>query len=125
MKDRWRDHLPPAIRRLLGRIKSMLFHMLYILFACRPIQPGKIVFDNYRGNGFGCNPKYVARELIKRGDAEKYDLVWLVSQTDLERGELPPQIRAVRYGSLKSFFLDTLKHCYPHYSSISVFNISK
>lgn len=119
MKDRWRDHLPPAIRRLLGRIKSMLFHMLYILFACRPIQPGKIVFDNYRGNGFGCNTKYVARELIKRGDAEKYDLVWLVSQTDLERGELPPQIRAVRYGSLKSFFeLATAKVWVSNYHKI-------
>ena len=108
MKNRWRDHLPPAIRRLLGRIKSLPFsiltHMLYPLFACRPIQPSKIVFDNYMGNGFGCNPKYVAQELIKRGDAEKYDLVWLVSRTDLDRDALPPQIRTVRYGSLKSYF---------------------
>ena len=26
----------------------------------------KIVFDNFNGKGFGCNPKYIALELIKK-----------------------------------------------------------
>ena len=107
MKDRWRDHLPPAIRRPLGRIKSLLFsmlmHMLYPLFARRPIQPGKIVFDNYLGRGYGCNPKYTAQKLIERG-GERYDLVWLVSRKHVAHSELPPQIRPVRHGSLRSYY---------------------
>lgn len=56
------------------------------------------------GKGFGCNPKYAAQELIRRGDSEKYDLVWIVSRKDMVNGGLPPQIRAVRHGSLKSLF---------------------
>lgn len=99
--------MPPAIRRPLGRIKSLLFriltHMLYPLFARRPIQAGKIVFDNYLGRGYGCNPKYVAQKLIERG-MEEYDLVWLVSPKHMARSELPPRIRPVRHGSLRSYY---------------------
>lgn len=100
--------MPAPLYHFLGRVKAFLCRVIFpipcAIYARLPVQDGKILFENYRGKGFGCNPKYVAQELIKRGDAEKYDLVWLVSRTDLERGELPPQIRAVRYGSLKSLF---------------------
>lgn len=72
-------------------------------FARRPIQKNKIVFDNYMGKGFGCNPKYVAMKLLER-DAGKYDLVWVVSKEDEKHSEIPPQIRTVPYGSLRSLY---------------------
>ena len=107
MKVRWRDRLPPAIRRPLGKMKSLpfgcLMRLLYPLFARRPIQAGKIVFDNYLGRGYGCNPKYVAQKLIERG-ADEYDIVWLVSRVHRAHSELPPQIRPVRHGSLRSYY---------------------
>ena len=36
------------------------------------IEPRKIVFSNFRGNGYGCNPKYISEELLRRGG---YDIV--------------------------------------------------
>ncbi len=99
--------MPPAIRRPLGRIKALLFsvpmRILYPLFARRPIQADKIVFDNYLGRGYGCNPKYVVQKLIELG-ADGYDLVWLVSREHMEHSELPPQVRPVRHGSLRSYY---------------------
>lgn len=73
------------------------------VYAHKPIQNNKIVFDNYMGKGFGCNPKYVAEKLLELGDG-KYDLVWLISSEDKNRSEIPPQIRTVLYGSLRSIY---------------------
>ena len=99
--------MPPALHRRLGKIKSQLLSIpirtLYPLFARRPIQAGKIVFDNYLGRGYGCNPKYAAQKLIERG-ADGYDLVWLVSGEHMAHSELPPQIRRVRHGSIRSYY---------------------
>ena len=99
--------MPRSLYVFLGRVKTLLntifFPIPCAIFAHLPVHDNKIIFDNYMGKGFGCNPKYVAQELIDRGDADKFDLVWLVSRRDLERSELPPGIRTVRYGSLKSF----------------------
>lgn len=59
----------------------------------------KIVFDNFNGKGFGCNPKYIALELIK----EKVDckMIWLVSDMNTE---MPKEIKKVKYESLKSYY---------------------
>lgn len=108
MKKSWKEYLPAPLRDFLALVKGTLFeaiiHISCVIFARLPVQSGKIVFDNCKGKGFGCNPKYVAQELIRRGNADQYDLVWVISQSDLEHSELPPQIRPVRYGSLLSFF---------------------
>ena len=52
---------------------------------------------------YGCNPKYVAQELIERG-IDKYDVVWVISREDIEHNEIPTQFRTVAYGSLASFW---------------------
>ena len=31
-----------------------------------PIQENKIIFNNFQGSLYGCNPKYIAEEIIKR-----------------------------------------------------------
>ena len=41
-----------------------------------PVNPKKIVFDNYMGHGYGCNCKYVTEELLKR--RKDLELVWIV-----------------------------------------------
>lgn len=62
-----------------------------------PIQPNKIVFDNYMGKGYGCNGKYVAEALLSMG--KDFDIVWTV-QNPIEQRELfPEQVRLVQYGS--------------------------
>lgn len=59
------------------------------------IQKNKIVFCNFKGAGFGCNPKYIVEEIIKR--KLPYELVWLVRDvnSELEKGTFPEQIRLV------------------------------
>ena len=60
-----------------------------------PIEKNKIVFSNFNGGSYGCNPKYIAQEIIKRG--LPYDLVWLVRSVEKEKakGIVPPEIRLV------------------------------
>lgn len=64
-----------------------------------PVQKDKIVFENFNGNSYGCNPKYIAEEIIRRN--LPYDLVWLVRSVtkEKEKNIFPEQIRLVGYGS--------------------------
>lgn len=64
-----------------------------------PVQKDKIVFENFNGNSYGCNPKYIAEEIIRRN--LPYDLVWLVRSVtkEKEKNVFPEQIRLVGYGS--------------------------
>ncbi len=67
----------------------------FLKFKFLPVQKNKIVFSNFCGNNFGCNPKYVALECLKR--KLDYDLVWLVN-SNLADDELdiPKGVRVVR-----------------------------
>lgn len=108
-------------RRILKRLKALIKKIIqtkylsdgrfvfYILFpfrfdarlgfalryATKPVEPRKIVFENFQGKGYGCNPKYIAEKLEERYPG-KYELVWLVSKDDEIYGELPDHITKVR-----------------------------
>lgn len=78
------------------KIKAFLHGMIY--YACRifPIDKNKIVMWTFEGGGgYGCSPKYVAEEILKRNQAGEtgYKIVWLLSDTDKE---FPEEIRKVR-----------------------------
>lgn len=64
-----------------------------------PISKSKIVFNSYAGKGYGCNPKYIAEEIHRRG--YNWDLVWLVKDVN---EPMPDWIRKVRYGSAASLY---------------------
>ena len=51
------------------------------------IIPNKIVFNNFNGKGYGCNPKYIAEEIIKQ--KLPYELVWLVKDVNNHKDEFP------------------------------------
>ena len=72
-----------------------------LLYANKPIQQNKIVFDNYMGKGYGCNPKYVVQELLEKHPGE-FDLVWAVSEDDYVKGMFPPGVRSVIYESAEA-----------------------
>ena len=59
----------------------------------------KIVFDNFNGKGFGCNPKYIALELIKEDINCK--MIWLVNDLNTE---MPKQIKKVKHGSIRAYY---------------------
>lgn len=63
------------------------------------IYDNKIVFVNFSGRGYGCNPKYIAEEILRQN--LPYDLVWLVRDMN---EPMPEKIRKVKYGSMDSVY---------------------
>ena len=80
------------------RIKKRIFEwktaLLYYLYRVKPIDMHKVVFCNYNGKGYGCNPKYIAEALIRRHP--DWDYVWLVENDNMN---FPKEIRTVKYNS--------------------------
>ena len=64
-----------------------------------PVEQNKIVFDNFNGGSYGCNPKYIAQEILRRN--LPYDLVWLVKNVkkETQKANFPENIRLVGYGT--------------------------
>ena len=62
----------------------------------RKTVPGKIVFNNFHGRGFGDHQKYIALELLRRGFAG--EMVWLATDVEDVRRTLPPGIRVAPIG---------------------------
>lgn len=80
------------MRRLATGTKLLLLR--FVAFS-KPIDERLVVFDNFNGKGYGCNPKYIAEEL---GDSP-LRLVWITSNPN-ER--FPVYIEAVKNGSAKA-----------------------
>ncbi|MDE7019034.1 MAG: CDP-glycerol glycerophosphotransferase family protein, partial [Lachnospiraceae bacterium] len=71
-----------------AKLQSLLFYLCRIF----PIHKKKIVFCCIEGTtGYTCNPKYIAREFIRRD--EGYELVWLVNDVSKQ---FPKEIKVVR-----------------------------
>jgi len=72
--------------------KALKINIIYRFLRVFPINPKKIVFTTFEGNGgFCCNPRYIAEELIKRN--QDYNLVWLVNNVDRK---FPKEIKKVK-----------------------------
>lgn len=71
-----------------------LYHMSKIIENTE-INKNKIVFNNFNGNGYGCNPKYIAEEIIHQN--LPYELVWLVKNVNKHKCEFPKEIKLVEY----------------------------
>ena len=69
---------------LYRRIKAAASWSVYLACSAFPIRKNKIVFSAFEGGGYGCNPKYIAEEIIRRmkETGKTYDLIWLVNDTD-------------------------------------------
>lgn len=80
---------------LYRKIKAALGWLIYLICSICPFHNNKIVFSAFEGGGYGCNPKYIAEEIIRRmheGD-KQYELVWLVNDTSKV---FPLEIKAVK-----------------------------
>jgi len=76
-----------------------IISFLYYIFRVFPVQKNKIVFCNYVGKGYGCNPKYIAEELLKR--RKDLDLVWMTKNTALA---FPDEVRTVEWESFRAVY---------------------
>lgn len=89
---------------LKRRVKALLYSLLF--YGCRifPIEKNKIVFWSFEGTqGFCCNPKYIAEELIKRNlyNDRRWKLIWLV---DDDRQIFPKEIKRVKNNTWNRVF---------------------
>lgn len=78
------------------KIKAFIHGLAY--YACRifPVDGKKIAMWTFEGNGgYGCSPKYVAEELLKRNreSGAGYRIVWLVNDMDKD---FPEGIKKVK-----------------------------
>ncbi len=84
-----------SLRKLYGAVCEMLLQFFCLL----PVKNNKIVFDNFGGRGYGCDPKYIAEELLK--SKRDLDLVWLTQDVHTA---LPNGIRPVWYGGVRAIY---------------------
>lgn len=78
------------------RIKAFAHSLAYYICRIFPIEKNKIVMWTFEGSGgYGCSPKYVAEEILKRNKEGKtdYKIVWLLD--DLGK-TFPPEIQKVK-----------------------------
>lgn len=77
----------------------------YSVLYENPIQNNKVLFMNMNGQGYGCNPKYIAEELLLQGREknEELDLVWAVKDCNIAK-HIPNGIRSVEIGSYEYYY---------------------
>lgn len=87
-------------------IRSLIQYCIYypirlFFLACRifPIKQTRVVFSNFNGKGYGCNPKYIAEKLLEKQDLE---LVWLVKKN--VSPDFPKGIKRVNILSLRAWY---------------------
>ncbi len=77
-----------------------LVKQMYVKFYQNPVQKGKIVFSNFSGRGYGCNPKSICEELLKRG-TDDLDCVWAAENVD---SDFPETVRVIAYGTEQYYY---------------------
>ena len=98
-------------RYILKRKIKAFFESLPF-YACRvfPVRKNKVVMWTFEcSGGYGCSPKYIADELIRRNKIGKtnYEIVWLVN--DISK-EFPSEIKKVKNTLLnRAYHLSTAK----------------
>lgn len=71
--------------------REKLFNLIYKPLK---IKKNRILFCNYQGHGYGCNPKYIAEEILKQN--LNVELLWLIKDSQYKQN-LPPNIKVVNY----------------------------
>ena len=87
--------------------------LVYVL----PVKPNRVIFDNFGGNGFGDNPKYIAQALHRL--APDLEMIWL--EDNLRSLDFPEYIRPVKVDSIRALcmrstarvWVDNVRHLHP------------
>ena len=90
-------------------MKAAASWTVYLACSIFPIKKNKIVFSAFEGGGYGCNPKYIAEEIIRRSklSGKNFELIWLVNDPTKK---FPPEIKPVKNNLLnRAYHLSTAK----------------
>lgn len=88
---RVKNVIEPFYDWIASRCISFFFYL--------PVCKNRIVFIMGNGDGYGCNLKYVAEEIIRQ--KLPYDLVWLVNK---KSEPIPKPIRKVKFNRIKAVY---------------------
>lgn len=72
-----------------------------ILLPVLPVNPRKIFVKTNYGRGYGCNPKYIVAELLRRN--LDYEIYWSVRKVG-DHNDLPPEVHQVQLDSLAELY---------------------
>lgn len=78
------------------KIRALWSSIAYYICQIFPISENKIVMWTFEGmGGYGCSPKYIAEEVLKRRKEGKnsFEIFWLLDDIDKE---FPPEIKKVK-----------------------------
>lgn len=90
-----------TLHDLMDRLRLFIFipmRILYLPFMLFKIKNNKIVFLNFNGRGYGCNPKYICEAFRKKNVG--FDLVWMTKS----RESLPDDVRNVDVKSFRALY---------------------
>lgn len=91
-----KNNLSESVYILKRKCKAFMHSIAYYICRIFPVDREKIVMWTFEGKGgYGCNPKYIAEEILKRNKEGKadYKIVWLVNDLDKT---FPPGIKKVK-----------------------------
>ncbi len=111
------------MHKLMRTLRGFFYSAACRLVCGGGIYPKKVVFNQTDGNGYGCNQKYIAAEILRRNLG--WDLVWLCRDPAKARETMPDGIRIVPFFSFAAmkelttagmwcsnqFFRHHVKHC--------------
>ncbi|MFI3165681.1 MAG: CDP-glycerol glycerophosphotransferase family protein [Bacillota bacterium] len=87
------------VKAQFKKIIVIFVKCIYYLF---PVKKNKVIITNYYGKDYGDNGKYIVEEIKKQN--LNYDIVWQLKKEFMKNNQLPNDVRAVEYGSLKSIY---------------------
>lgn len=92
-------HMIRELKQIIEPIYNKIAQKCISWFYYLPVKKRKIVFIKGNGEGFACNPRYVAEEIIRQH--LPFDMVWLVSRMS---EPMPQEIRKVKYNRIKAIY---------------------
>ncbi len=83
------------VRKIWRKLKKIYRKgKLYYYGHICPINKKKVFFSQFGGKAYGCNPKAICDEFLRRGG---YDLVWLLNKEwEIKDAGIPEGVRVVR-----------------------------
>lgn len=81
---------------------DFFFAFLSYIFNFFPVKKNRVIFYSMFGQGYGDNPKYIAKEMLKR---TRFELVWFYDKNKLHYvSEFPKEIKLVDVNSIKALY---------------------
>ena len=86
------------VRRAVRKVRA-LGRLYYGFMRLLPINPKLVVFSEYWGTGFGCNPRAIFEEMQRI--APDLTAVWILDKS--KQGLLPPGVKAIEPNGIKQW----------------------